>query len=872
MSPQAIAHYRITAKIGEGGMGEVWRATDLKLGRDVAVKILPEAFSQDAGRMARFAREAQVLASLNHPNIATIHGVEERALIMELVEGPTLADRIAQGRMPLDEVLAIAAQIAEALEYAHERGIVHRDLKPANIKITPEGRVKVLDFGLAKALSSDEATADPMSSPTLTMRDTQVGMILGTAAYMSPEQATGRPVDRRADIWSFGVVLWEMLSGERLFEGDTVTDTLASVLRGPIELDRLPRETPEFVRTLLRRCLDRDPKNRLRDIGEARITLKNPAPAEAPDRPVRSSFWPWIAGVCAAAALAFAALYLGRPVEEPRLLKLQILPPAKSTFAANAIPAVSPDGRHVAFVAETDGKNQLWVRDLDSLDSRALLGTEGASYPFWSPDSRTIAFFAARSLKKIDIGGGPPSTVCEGSGGGQGGTWNQDGVIVFSLGFGSGLSRVSSAGGTPAVVTTVDQASGEIAHRFPSFLPDGRHVLYLAVGPDRTKRGVWVADLSSGKRSPVQLSSSNPAYSPPGFLLFTRERTLMALPFNAATAQVSGDAVPMTEQVDVYASTYLSRALLSVSRNGVLVYSTGGSSGAIQLTWFDRSGRPLGTVGAPGQVNWPGISPDDKTVAAYRDDPQTGVSDVWLYDLPRGSSYRLTSHSKGVSHFPLWSPDGAYVAYDSDWEGSGKLYRKAASGAGADEVLYASDPPMRADDWSRDGRYVIGEMGTAVGGGNLWIFPLFGDRKQYQFLRSEFHEGLARISPDSRWMAYVSDRTGRNEVYVTSFPTAGAQTQISTDGGSFPAWSRDGKELFYLVRGRQLMAVAIKAGSQIEAGIPKPLFEVRFASSGANTSRLDVSKDGRFLIPVETESPGTQSLVVVTNWTAAMKR
>jgi serine/threonine protein kinase/WD40 repeat protein len=873
MAPQSIAHYRMIAKIGEGGMGEVWRAVDTKLGREVAIKILPEAFTQDEDRLARFTREAQVLASLNHPNIASIHGVEERALIMELVEGPTLAERIAQGPMLLEEALAAAAQIAEGLEYAHERGVVHRDLKPANLKITPEGRLKILDFGLAKAAPGDATPIDPESSPTLTMRATQAGIIIGTAAYMSPEQAMGKPVDKRADIWSFGAVLWELLTGRQLFKGETVTDTLAGVLREPIDFARLPAETPAPIRGLLRRCLDRNPKTRLRDIGEARIALKEPAahlPATVTAPPAPRSFWPWIAAACAATTLAMGALYLHRPAEEPRVLKLQISPPAKSALVSTA-PAISPDGRRIAFVAVTDGVHHVWTRDLDSLESRLLPGTEGAIEPFWSPDSRSIGFFAEGYLKKIDAAGGPASSLCDAPAG-RGGTWSQNGVIVFSPSFSGGLLRVSSAGGASVRLTTVDQAAGEAAHIYPSFLPDGRHVLYFAMNRDHAKHALWVADLNSKERRRILPTSTNTAYAPPGFLLLVRDGTLMALPFNAATAQVTGEAVPVAEQVDYYLGMNQSRALFSVSGNGVLVYGTGMSRGRIQLTWFDRSSKLLGTVGPPGLVNWPAISPDGKTVAVSRDDPQTGVSDVWLYDLARGSSNRLTSHSKGNSLFPLWSPDGEYVSYSSDWDSETKLYRKASGGGGAEEILYAPRPSMRADDWSRDGRYLVGEQGNSVARGNLWVFPLFGDGKQYQFLNSEFHETRARISPDSRWLAYVSDRTGRNEVYVTSFPAAGAQTQISTGGGSFPAWSGDGKQLFYLAGTRQLMAVAIKAGSRIEAGIPEFLFEVPFATTSGNSSRFDVAKDGRFLIPVDATSSALPSIVVVGNWTAGLRR
>jgi len=567
-------------------MGEVYRARDSKLNRDVAIKVLPADLANDAQYMARFEREAQILAALNHPNIATVYGIEQGALVMELVEGADL-----RGPLPLEEAIPIARQIAEGLEAAHERNIIHRDLKPANIKLTPAGVVKILDFGLAKAAGEFSAAtpgASPTLSPTLSLAMTQAGTILGTAAYMSPEQARGKPVDKRADIWAFGVVLFELLAGRQVFGGgETVTDIIAAVVTREPDWNALPANTPAYLRRLIERCLRKDPKLRLRDIGEARILIDEPAPAPsaavtaapAPRRP-----WPWIgaAAVFALAALVLALLYFGRPAEEPHAIKLHILAPEKSNFTTDC-PAVSPDGRRVAFTAVTDGKLQLWVRDLDSLAARSLPGTEGASYPFWSPDSRSIAFFAAGHLKKIDAAGGPALALCETTLL-HGGTWSQNGVIVFGRGY--GLFRVPAAGGTAIPVTTLDQEAGESRHAFPWFLPDGHRFLYLAVNTDREKLAIWVADLNSKERRRVMPAASNAVYSPPGFLLFTRERTLMAQPFDASTAQTTGDAVPVAEPLDDFfiSSGSSSPSRFSVSRNGVLVYNSGIAGAARQLT------------------------------------------------------------------------------------------------------------------------------------------------------------------------------------------------------------------------------------------------------------------------------------------------
>jgi eukaryotic-like serine/threonine-protein kinase len=873
-----LGPYEIGALVGAGGMGEVYRARDTKLGREVALKVLPNTFAGDPERMARFQREAEFLASLNHPNIAAIYGLEEsngiRALVMELVEGPTLAERIGEQGMPLEEALPIARQIAGALEYAHEKGIVHRDLKPANVKLTVDGDVKVLDFGLARALEAPAPSAgNPSLSPTFTLEGTRAGVILGTAAYMAPEQASGKPVDKRADIWSFGVVLWEMLTGHRLFDGETISHTLADVLRAEIDLNKLPAGTPVAIRNLLRRCLDRDVKDRLRDIGEARIAIQrylaNPNGGIEGARPAEASptRLPWVA----AAVLLLAALGLGyvayrHITEEARVLRFSVLSPEKATADIHAL---STDGRRLAFVGTQDGRHELWVRELDSLVARLLPATDGATYPFWSPDSRTIGFFQGGKLKKIDAGGGPAITLSDAPSG-RGGSWSQNGVILFVPTVNVGIYRVSAAGGAATQVTTMNPAEGENAHRMPWFLPDGHHFLYTARNIDPEKNAVYVADLDSEDRKRILAASSNAAYAAPGYLLFLRERTLMAQPFDASSVTTRGDAVPIAEELRYDGLNLVGR--FSVSQNGVLAYTSGsfgGALNAVQLTWFDRTGKAIGTIGMPGVIQWPAISPDGHTVAFDRVAPPNGSVDIWLYDQARGTESRFTFNSP-TNSFPVWSPDGSHIAFESIRPGLGDLYQRATSGAAQDELLdkFVPGANPRPTDWSRDGRYIIEHVFNPKTNADISVLPLFGDRKAIPYLHMDYNEGWGKLSPDGKWLAYQSDETKQYEIYVQSFPNPGGKWQVSTSGGIRPVWSRDGRELFFISYGKKMMAVEVKSGAKFEAGVPKPLFDTRIATGNY---WFDVSKDGHFLIPSLVAEGTVAPISVVVNWTAGIK-
>jgi serine/threonine protein kinase len=873
-----IGLLEITAPLGKGGMGEVYRARDAKLKRDVAIKILPDEFSRDPSRVSRFQREAEVLASLNHPNIAAIYDLQEaggtRFLVLELVEGETLAERIQRGPIPVEETLEIGKHICEALEAAHEKGVVHRDLKPANVKITADGRVKVLDFGLAKAMESTPASSTLSNSPTLTLGATQNGVILGTAAYMSPEQAKGLEVDPRSDMFSFGSVLFEMLTGRPAFQGDTVADILASVLAREPDLHLLSANLNPRIKELLQRCFQKNPKRRWQAAGDLRAEVEAVAavPSAASVQPGRAQpIWrraiPW--GIAALALIAFSFVAYRHFTEQTRVLRLSVLFPEKASFNPGSLPAVSPDGLHIAYSVVTEGQQRVWVRDLDSPNARLLTGTEGAVYPFWSPDSRWIGFFADGRLKKIEAAGGPIATLCPAVQG-RGGTWNKDDVILFGASQVSGLDRVSAGGGTPVPVTPIDKASGERYHRTPSFLPDGHHFLYTALNQDLEKNAIYIADLNSADESRgrrlLTVASSNAVYVAPGYLLFARDGTLMAQPFDAGKGQITGEAVHIAEQIDMYAGS--SQAEFSVSQTGILVYTSGGAGSTLQLTWLDRNGRPVGFVGPPGDVNWPRIPPDGDTVA-YERRPHQTLPDIWMYDLVRGTDSPFT-FDKGAG-FPAWSSSGNDIAFLSTKNADPGVVKRSSTGSANVEILEKG--LKRPADWSRDGRYIVEATFASFPktGFDVWVLPLFGDKKSYPYASTEFAETFPRLSPDGRWLAYVSDQSRRDEVYVDTFPMPGTKQQVSINGGSFPAWSRDGKELYFIAGDGKMMAVDIKSGPQFDHGIAKPLFP----TVGLGTSdygAYDVSKDGRFLMPLSANPSPIVSMTVVVNWLAGLKR
>ena len=893
-----LGAYEIIALVGAGGMGEVYRARDPRLKREVAIKILPNAFADDADRLTRFQREAELLAALNHPNIAQIYGIEDRALVLELVDGPTLADRIAQGPVPLVEALPIAKQIADALEAAHEQGIIHRDLKPANIKVKADGTVKVLDFGLAKASQASDPghqASGLTHSPTITTPAlaTHAGVILGTAAYMSPEQAKGRPLDRRTDMWAFGCVLFEMLTGTRAFGGEDVSDTLAEIIKGEPEWAALPAKTPAVIAKLLRRCLTKDRKSRLSDAAVARLeideALAGPAETSVPlvvAAQSRRERLGWaLLSVALLVSAAMATLVWVRtdgPVVRP--YRVSVLPPPGMRtgifrgFGSNrplSVLAVSPDGRYLAFLATgDDARTSLWLRQLDSLTARELPGTDGAVGAFWKPDSRTIGFFADGKLKTIELTGGTPVTLCDAPANATG-TWGRQGDILFgTLSLREPIRRVPSSGGTATPVTTLQDQSLLDRHGWPFFLPDGRSFLYLVAAgpgglPTMKAQGVFAASLDSPETKQILPAGSNVEYAG-GSLFFLRENVLVAQPFNPDRLELSGEPVLVAQDISIGTSGLEAgiAGTFSVSEAGVLAYQTRSAEVRSRLLWLDRAGRTLGELGQIAGYTEPELSPDDKRVAVSVLDPVKRNRDIWLYDAKNGAAQRLTLDMPD-SLSPRWSSDGAQVFFSSVVRGNRDIYRKASTGAGPESRVVADAAEKHLSDVSQDGKHVIYQSAFGGRGSNLFVRPVAGDAKPTPFAASKSSAFWGRFSPDGRWVVYYSDASGRREVWVARFPDDGSKWQISTTGGMFPRWRRDGKELFYLGSDDKLYAVPVKGdGPAFEFGAPVPLFPTR---PQGPFSSYAVSSDGqRFLVNSRLEEDTVTPITLLVNWSAGL--
>jgi eukaryotic-like serine/threonine-protein kinase len=856
---QSIAHYRIVSKLGEGGMGEVWRATDTKLNREVAIKILPDAFAQDPDRMSRFTREAHVLASFNHPNIAQIYGVEDCALIMELVEGPTLAERIGAGPIPIAEAVPIARQIAEALECAHERGVIHRDLKPANIKLTPEGQVKVLDFGLAAvAQSSAAGAASPMSSPTLTMRATMAGVILGTAAYMSPEQASGKPVDRRADIWSFGVVLWEMLTGQRLFADETVSHTLASVLRAEIDLAKLPPGTPAAIRELLRRCLDRDVKTRLRDIGEARVMLSRPMEDEAA-APRRSALAPWIA---AAAALLIAAglawvHFRETPAVAPLIRTELALPPGITPRYGS----LSPDGtRMVTEGIDRDGRSQLFVRSLAATAFTPIAKTEGVNYSFWSPDSKWIGFGSSGRLWKWNVTAGQsPQVICNANA--TEGAWSPEGVILFRE-EGKPLQRVPAAGGMPRNALELDSAFGEVTHGGMSFLPGGKAFLFGSIG--RVRGAQFFATLDGKVRRHLFDNPNSPPYyvanpAGRGFLAYNSNTQLFVRPFDAARGEFTGEAVLLVDGVATGPE-------FSFSGTRYLAYVPAVSASR-QLRWYGRNGKPGGKFGEP-DMSAPSFSPDGKRVVALKRD--SGKTEIWLMDVARGAGEQIAGADRMTA--PVWTPDG-HIVYGR-YDGVGPVLIERPADALASESILARIPGNvmpAVQSISANGKLIAVRVG---GGGGIGVSVISRPEGKIRPSVLEDGGGGAALSPDGRWLAQaVHSSPARIVVRAIPADPNAPLPAVTREMASFVTapsqvrWGADGKELLVLSSGAVIAVPIDWADGTPRSGAPRKLFDAAEAGS------FDVMPDGRRFLLAETLEEGTnRPIILIQNWPALLVR
>jgi serine/threonine-protein kinase len=899
MIGDTLAHYRVTSRIGAGGMGEVFRATDSKLNREVALKLLPEALAGDPERMARFHREAQVLASLSHPNIAGIYGLEQSggrtALVMELADGEDLSQRLARGPLPLDEALRIAQQVAEALEAAHDKGVVHRDLKPANIKVAPDGQVKVLDFGLAKAVESQAglSSIDAGLSATLSVA-TRAGIVMGTVAYMSPEQASGAAVDKRSDIWSFGVVLFEMLSGRRLFEGETTSHTMADVLRADIDWSKLPASTPPAIRRILERCLERDRKRRLQAIGEARIIIEDyrasspsatramaAAPAGVPVVKRRPAILPWaVAALGMLAALLAAGWGIRQRSENHTALAMRADVRISDTPLTTDLGSgfeISPDATRLAYIAGGTDVQHLYVRDLNQLDGTRLVvgttGTDSPYHPFFSPDGQWIGYVTSSELRKVPLSGGTPLTLCK-VGRSRGASWAPDGSIVFAQNPGSGLFRVPGTGGEPEPLTTLDASKKEATHRWPQVLPDGKSVIFTshtqATG-DFEGANIEVLNLATKARKVVLRGGSYARYVPSGQLVFVSKSTLFAVPFDVSRLEVTGSPVPVVQ--DVFWNKTEGAAQFSFSWNGVLIYLRGGPEVAkYEIVSVDRRGGTTKLVQEAGAYANPRLSPDGRRLAltVLKD----GNFDIWVYDLDRGVPTRLTFDDASETE-QIWSPDGRQLAFSSGRTKTDNVYRKRADGSGDEERLSTSDEPHWAGSWAPDGQSIVVSQLSASGNFDVLRLTL-ADKKLTPLLNSSFRESDPAISPDGRWMAYTSTESGRPEIYVRPYPSGSGRWQISDNAGAYPRWSRNGKELFYRIDGGVMGASVDTSGDSIRTGKPVQLFTGAFRGglgglsiSGNTFSDYDVSADGQSFVmfpATEAESTNRGVVTVVTRW------
>jgi len=874
-----LGRYEIRSKIGEGGMGEVYLARDEKLNRNVAIKVLPAGLSQNAERLKRFEQEAQAAGALNHPNILAVYdvGTHDGApyIVSELLEGESVKERLVDGPIAQRKAIDYALQIARGLAAAHEKGIVHRDLKPDNLFITKDDRIKILDFGIAKLV---EPISDGMAQTDIATRKVQTdpGTVMGTVGYMSPEQVRGRHVDHRSDIFSFGAMLYEMLSGKRAFHGDSPVETLNAILKSePMELTTTNRNIAPALERVVWHCLEKSPERRFQSATDAAFALEavsdhsgstlTTVTASTPPRTMSRDRLMWM-GVfalllVAAAALAFA--YLSHTQTAAHSIRLSLAASNKASLPARV--TVSPDGLRVAFIANNaEGKRVLWVRQLDSLTAQLLVGTDGAVSPFWSSDSRLIGYFANGKLFKVDASGGRPQALCD-VGENRGGAWNREGVILFA-GL-EGLYRVSAQGGTPVLATKV--APKEEAHRWPYFLPDGRHFVFLADASSAEDHHIRLGSLDSQDSQILFGAVSRIAYAPPGYLIYVSQGALVALTFDARALKVTGDPATIAEHIAEVGTNH--EFDFSVSNDGVLTYQAGNPNS--QLTWFDRTGKKLNSVGESANYDTVAFSPDERRAAVTLLDADGRVADVWLLDVTRGGISRLTFDPSGEGN-PIWSPDGNKIVYSSNRLGGAQvnLFEKAASGAGDDQLLLQTDAAKYATSWSRDGQSILFESWALRAKAGVWLLPLTGERQPKPLLQAvAFDQAGGQFSSDGRFVAYMSNESGRTEVYVRPFPLSDDKWQISSGGGQFPSWRADGKELFYITGEGSLMSAEVRASGKFESNVPEQLFRTNIKNQGNGLSYAAAANGQRFLVNTFVEGDNPAPLIVVINWTADLK-
>ena len=873
-----LGPYEIVDVAGAGGMGEVYRARDTRLDRTVALKVLPEHLAGNPEFRQRLEREAKAVSSLSHPHVCALYDVGHDEgvdyLVMEFLEGESLAQRLVKGPLPTEELLRIGIQICDALDKAHRSGLIHRDLKPGNIMLTREG-AKLLDFGLAKAEAGLAAAGDMTASPTASQPLTAAGTVLGTYLYMAPEQLEGKEVDARTDIFALGAVLYEMATGQRAFTGESSASLIAGIMhQQPQPASQVQPMTPPALDRVIQTCLAKNPDDRWQTAHDVKLQLQwiaeggsvvgLPAPMAA--RRKRSERLAWGAAATAVVAAAlFAVGFVLRAPQEPRLMRFQFEAPSDLTFADE--PRISPDGSMVAFYGtDAAGKSTIWVRALDSLEARSLPGTESSTdtRPFWSPDSRHVGFFAGGKLKKIAVDGGPPQTICDA--GGADGSWSATGEILFDGAASDPLYRVAASGGVPKPAVTVDAEAGEISLAWPEFLPDGRRFLYLVWGQDDEKK-LMLGELDSEEAIEVGNADSRVQYVEPGYLIYVRENTLVAQPFNARSGKITGEPMPLADEVS---ATGTGHARFSASQDGILAYQSEGFS-ARQLVWRNRSGHELGIAGNPELYGSMSLSPDNTRMVVSSYDNEGDNRDLWIHDLARGTASRFT-FDPAADLNPVWSPDGTRIAFSSNRDGTFDIFVKDEAGGGEVEKLETSEYAIHPADWSRDGRFLVYSVLAGSNGWDIWALAMDPPGEPFPVVESKFNDVRPVFSPDGRWLAYESDESGRFEVYVRKFPGPSGKWRVSTAGGSEPKWGPDGREIFYLDAAQNLVSVAVEAGETFRAGQPAPLFEARIFPR-IQRNRYVVSADGeRFLLMTPLESQSLPPVTVVVNWQEALRK